>query len=78
MTRYGASSNIGIYLALFERQISRVEIPKGRSWVTCLLGLLPLEIVNLIAREPDHLENDYGHVKKLLLRRFKLSPEQFK
>ncbi|GBN89749.1 hypothetical protein AVEN_128907-1 [Araneus ventricosus] len=32
----------------------------------------------LIAREPDEIANDYGEVKKILLKRYKLTPEKFR
>ncbi|GFV41360.1 retrovirus-related Pol polyprotein from transposon opus [Trichonephila clavipes] len=69
--------DISIYLILFERQARRVHI-KEEDWVTNLVGLLPLEMANLIAREPEEKANDYEHIKGMLLKRFKLSPEAFK
>ncbi|GFY28975.1 retrovirus-related Pol polyprotein from transposon opus [Trichonephila clavipes] len=65
--------DISFYLILFERQARRVHI-KEEDWVTNLVGLLPLEMANLIAREPEEKANDYEHVKGMLLKRFKLSP----
>ncbi|GFY67103.1 stress response protein nst1 [Trichonephila inaurata madagascariensis] len=47
------------------------------KWVSSLLGLLPYEITKLIAREPEEKAKDYNHVKRLLLKGFKLSPESF-
>ncbi|GFU58333.1 retrovirus-related Pol polyprotein from transposon opus [Trichonephila clavipes] len=35
-------------------------------------------MANLIAREPEEKANDYEHIKGMLLKRFKLSPEAFK
>ncbi|GFV25487.1 retrovirus-related Pol polyprotein from transposon 412 [Trichonephila clavipes] len=55
----------------------RASIEK-KEWVGQLLGLLPLEIVQLIAREPEEQAENYDYVKKLLLKRFKLSPEVFR
>lgn len=74
---FESKGDIGIYLNLFERQASRAGIIV-ENYVSHLLTLLPLDIVNLIAREPDTLANDYSHVKKILLKRFNLSPEQFR
>ncbi|GFW23971.1 SCAN box domain-containing protein [Trichonephila clavipes] len=51
---------------------------KRKEWVGQLLGLLPLEIVQFIAREPEEQAENYDYVKKLLLKRFKLSPEVFR
>ncbi|GFW40139.1 hypothetical protein TNCV_5118221 [Trichonephila clavipes] len=69
--------DISFYLILFERQARRVHI-KEEDWVTNLVGLLPLEMANLIAREPEEKANDYEHIKGMLFKRFKLSPEAFK
>ncbi|GFX52672.1 retrovirus-related Pol polyprotein from transposon opus [Trichonephila clavipes] len=69
--------DISFYLILFERQARRVHI-KEEDWVTNLVGLLPLEMANLIAREPEEKANDYERIKGMLLKRFKLSPEAFK
>ncbi|GFW57913.1 retrovirus-related Pol polyprotein from transposon opus [Trichonephila clavipes] len=69
--------DISFYLILFERQAQIVHI-KEEDWVKNLLGLLPLEMANLIAREPEEKANDYEHIKGMLLKRFKLSPEAFK
>ncbi|GFV82266.1 retrovirus-related Pol polyprotein from transposon opus [Trichonephila clavipes] len=54
--------DISFYLILFERQARRVHI-KEEDWVTNLVGLLPLEMANLIAREPEEKANDYEHIK---------------
>ncbi|GFW14637.1 retrovirus-related Pol polyprotein from transposon opus [Trichonephila clavipes] len=53
---------ISFYLILFERQARRVHI-KEDDWVTNLVGLLLLEMANLIAREPEEKANDYEHIK---------------
>ncbi|GFW28026.1 retrovirus-related Pol polyprotein from transposon 297 [Trichonephila clavipes] len=70
-------SDISLYLVIFERQAKRASIEKT-EWVGQLLGLLPLEIVQFIAREPEEQAKNYDYVKKLLLKRFKLSPEVFR
>ncbi|GFV58144.1 uncharacterized protein TNCV_687511 [Trichonephila clavipes] len=41
-------------------------------------GLLPTEVSHIIAREPDDKANSYEHVKDLLLKRFKITPEKFR
>ncbi|GFW08876.1 retrovirus-related Pol polyprotein from transposon 17.6 [Trichonephila clavipes] len=69
-------SDISLYLVIFERQAKRASIEK-KEWVGQLLGLLPLEVVQFIAREPEEQAENYDYVKKLLLKRFKLSPEVF-
>ncbi|GFY00318.1 uncharacterized protein TNCV_4711201 [Trichonephila clavipes] len=47
-------------------------------WVSHLLGLLPQEITQLIARSPEQEARDYDHGRSLLLKRFKLTPEKFR
>ncbi|GFU00359.1 transposon Ty3-I Gag-Pol polyprotein [Trichonephila clavipes] len=69
--------DISLYLILFERQACKMNVPKV-FWVSHLLGLLPQEITQLIAREPEQEARDYDHVRSLLLKRFKLSPEKFR
>ncbi|GFV52638.1 uncharacterized protein TNCV_2873091 [Trichonephila clavipes] len=54
-----------------------MNVPK-EFWVSHLLGLLPQEITQLIAREPEQESRDYDHVRSLLLKRFKLPPEMFR
>lgn len=77
ISRYDSQEEISIYLTLFERQIKRLGVEK-ENWVTYLLGLLPMEFVSVISREKEEDSNDYDYVKQLLLKRFKLSPEQFR
>ncbi|GFX69146.1 SCAN box domain-containing protein [Trichonephila clavipes] len=43
-----------------------------------IIGFVTLEIVQFIAREPKEQAENYDYVKKLLLKRFKLSPEVFR
>ncbi|GFV86263.1 retrovirus-related Pol polyprotein from transposon 297 [Trichonephila clavipes] len=70
-------SDISLYLVIFERQAKRASIEK-KEWVGQLLGLLSLEIVQFIAHEPEEQAENYDYVKKLLLKRFKLSSEVFR
>jgi hypothetical protein len=70
-------SDISLYLIIFECQVIRAVILK-ENWVTSLLGLMPLDIVQLIAREPETVYEDYDHIKAMLLKKFKLSPEIFR
>ncbi|GFS89298.1 retrovirus-related Pol polyprotein from transposon opus [Trichonephila clavipes] len=65
------------YKNTYQLDSRRVHI-KEEDWVTNLVGLLPLEMANSIAREPEEKANDYEHIKGMLLKRFKLSPEAFK
>ncbi|GFW56205.1 uncharacterized protein TNCV_3482481 [Trichonephila clavipes] len=75
--RFDLKEDISLYLKLFERQAQRLNIYQ-ENWVSHLLGLLPTEVSHIIAREPDDKANSYEHVKDLLLKRFKLTPEKFR
>ncbi|GFV87805.1 uncharacterized protein TNCV_780871 [Trichonephila clavipes] len=75
--RFDMKEDISLYLKLFERQAQRLNIDQ-ENWVSHLLGLLPTEVSHIIAREPDDKANSYEHVKDLLLKRFKLTPEKFR
>ncbi|GFX39818.1 uncharacterized protein TNCV_2645811 [Trichonephila clavipes] len=75
--RFELKEDISLYLKLFERQAQRLNINQ-ENWVSHLLGLLPTEVSPIIAREPDDKANSYEHVKDLLLKRFKLTPEKFR
>ncbi|GFU94065.1 uncharacterized protein TNCV_3308181 [Trichonephila clavipes] len=59
--------DISLHLILFERQACMMNVPK-EFWVSHLLGLLPQEITQLIAREPEQETKDYDHVRSLLLK----------
>ncbi|GFX25118.1 CCHC-type domain-containing protein [Trichonephila clavipes] len=69
--------DISLFLISYEHQAKILNLPKI-CWVTHLISILPSEIVGLIAREPEKDAADYEFVKKLLLQRFKLSPEKFR
>lgn len=46
ITKYNNQEEISIYLTLFERQTKRLGVEK-ENWITYLLGLLPLRLVNI-------------------------------
>ncbi|GFW04592.1 uncharacterized protein TNCV_2226101 [Trichonephila clavipes] len=75
--RFDLKEDISLYLKLFERQAQRLNIDQ-ENWVSHLLGLLSTEVSHIIAREPDDKANSYEHVKYLLMKRFKLTPEKFR
>ncbi|GBN05866.1 hypothetical protein AVEN_121120-1 [Araneus ventricosus] len=78
MQKFNSNENdISLYLIMFERLAKQAEILEN-TWVTHLLGLLPYDVAQLIAREPDEIANDYGEVKKILLKRYKLTTEKFR
>ncbi|CAL1276574.1 unnamed protein product [Larinioides sclopetarius] len=71
------NGDITLFLSLFERQAKRVQID-ARDWVSGLLMLLPSDNVQLIARESEENFDNYSYIKSVLLKRFKLSPEEFR
>ncbi|GFV11140.1 uncharacterized protein TNCV_2718841 [Trichonephila clavipes] len=75
--RFDLKEDTSLYLKLFERQAQRLNIDQ-ENWVSHLLGLLLTEVSHIIAREPDDKANSYEHVKDLLLKRLKLTPEKFR
>ncbi|GBM02216.1 hypothetical protein AVEN_162299-1 [Araneus ventricosus] len=78
MQKFNSDENdISLYLIMFERLAKQAEILEN-TWVTHLLGLLPYGVAQLIAGEPDEIANDYGEVKKILSKWYKLTPEKFR
>ncbi|GFU06781.1 peptidase A2 domain-containing protein [Trichonephila clavipes] len=77
LPKFDMKEVISLYLILFERQACVMNVPK-EFWVSHLLCLLPQKFTQLIAREPEQEARDYDHVRSLLLKRFKLTPEKFK
>ncbi|GFY10707.1 uncharacterized protein TNCV_2195281 [Trichonephila clavipes] len=77
LPKFDMKEDISLYLILFERQACMINVPK-EFWVSHLLGLLPQEITQLIAREPEQEARDYDHVRSWLLKRLKLTPEKFR
>ncbi|GFY15123.1 peptidase A2 domain-containing protein [Trichonephila clavipes] len=75
--KFNMKDDISLNLTLFERHAELTFLPK-KDWVQKLIGLIPIDIAHLIAREPADKCNDYNHVKGLLLKRFKLSPKKLR
>ena len=71
------NTEISTFLEFFERQATRVIIEK-KDFATHFLGLLPLEIAQVVTRVQEEFESDYDYIKDLLLKRFKLTPDQFR
>ncbi|GBN51449.1 hypothetical protein AVEN_151291-1 [Araneus ventricosus] len=46
------NDDISLYLVVFERQANRLKINKA-DWVTQLMPLLPSDVAQIIAREPE-------------------------
>ncbi|GFT77403.1 peptidase A2 domain-containing protein [Trichonephila clavipes] len=75
--KFNMKDDISLNLTLFERHAELTFLPK-KDWVQKLIGLILIDISHLIAREPADKCIDYNHVKRLLLKRFKLSPEKLR
>ncbi|GFX99460.1 transposon Tf2-6 polyprotein [Trichonephila clavipes] len=75
--KFNMKDDISLNQTLFERHAELTFLPK-KDWVQKLIGLIPIDIAHLIAREPADKCNDYNHVKRLRLKRFKLSPEKLR
>ncbi|GBM02051.1 hypothetical protein AVEN_242642-1 [Araneus ventricosus] len=78
MQKYDAQvADISLYLAMFERQARTAEIELS-EWVSQLMALLPLDLAQIIIKEPEDKMKDYFHIKGVLLERFKMKPETFR
>ncbi|GBN19244.1 hypothetical protein AVEN_31024-1 [Araneus ventricosus] len=71
------NGDITLFLSLFERQAKRAQID-AKDWVSGLLMLMPSDIVQLIARESEENFDNYNYIKSVLLKRYKLSTEEFR
>ncbi|GFU85866.1 transposon Ty3-I Gag-Pol polyprotein [Trichonephila clavipes] len=58
--KFNMKDDISLNLTLFERHAELTFLPK-KDWVQKLIGLIPIEIAHLIAREPADKCNDYNH-----------------
>ncbi|GFX31862.1 retrovirus-related Pol polyprotein from transposon 297 [Trichonephila clavipes] len=54
-------------------QAKKEKVAEDR-WVSQLIPLLPIEIAEIVAKEPLEKSDDYPHIKNLLLARFQLTP----
>ncbi|GFS55906.1 uncharacterized protein TNCV_2924771 [Trichonephila clavipes] len=68
---------MGLYLTIFERQAKFLNIP-GKSWTAYLIGSLPPDIAQLIAREDEDDAQNYEKVKEMLLKRFRVTGDRFR
>ncbi|GBL95801.1 hypothetical protein AVEN_723-1 [Araneus ventricosus] len=66
-----------MYLALFECQARTAGIEET-EWVPQLISLLPLDLAQIIIKEPEEKMQDYLNVKEVVLYRFKMKPETFR
>ncbi|GFX97258.1 SCAN box domain-containing protein [Trichonephila clavipes] len=67
------NADINLFFEIFERQAKREKVAEDR-WVSQLIPLLPMEIAEIVAKEPLEKSDDYPHIKNLLLARFQLTP----
>ncbi|GFT34557.1 retrovirus-related Pol polyprotein from transposon 412 [Trichonephila clavipes] len=67
------NADINLFFEIFERQAKKEKVAEDR-WVSQLTPLLPMEIVEIIAKETLEKTDDYPHIKNLLLARFQLTP----
>ncbi|GFS83406.1 retrovirus-related Pol polyprotein from transposon 412, partial [Nephila pilipes] len=67
------NADINLFFEIFERQAKKEKVAEER-WVSQLIPLLPMEIVELVVKEPPEMGDNYPHIKNLLLHRFQLTP----
>ncbi|GFW22971.1 uncharacterized protein TNCV_3647481 [Trichonephila clavipes] len=69
-----ASETVSVWSADLEGQGAgeKEKVAEDR-WVSQLIPLLPIEIAEIVAREPLEKSDDYPHIKNLLLARFQLT-----
>ncbi|GFS47730.1 retrovirus-related Pol polyprotein from transposon 412 [Trichonephila clavipes] len=70
-----ATETVSVSSADLERQGAgdKEKVAEDR-WVSQLIPLLPIEIAEIVAKEPLEKSDDYPHIKNLLLARFQLTP----
>ncbi|GFT98804.1 SCAN box domain-containing protein [Nephila pilipes] len=67
------NADINLFFEIFERQAKKEKVAEER-WVSQLIPLLLMEIVELVVKEPPEKGDNYPHIKKLLLHRLQLTP----
>ncbi|GFY33433.1 transposon Ty3-I Gag-Pol polyprotein [Trichonephila clavipes] len=68
---------MGLYLTIFERQVKFLNIPEN-TWTAYLIGSLPPDIAQIIAREDEDDAQNYEKAKEMLLKRFRVSGDRFR
>ncbi|GFX87523.1 retrovirus-related Pol polyprotein from transposon 297 [Trichonephila clavipes] len=68
---------MGLYLTIFEHQVKFLNIPE-KTWTAYLIGSLPPDIAQLIAREDEDDAQNYEKVKEMLLKRFRVTGDRFR
>ncbi|GFU10066.1 retrovirus-related Pol polyprotein from transposon 412 [Nephila pilipes] len=67
------NADINLFFEICERQAKKEKVAEER-WFSQLIPLLPMEIVELVVKEPPEKGDNYPHIKNLLLHRFQLTP----
>ncbi|GBL87963.1 hypothetical protein AVEN_192116-1 [Araneus ventricosus] len=70
-------TDTSLYLTLFERQAWAAGIEE-EEWVPQLICLLPLELAQIIIKDPEKKMRDYVNLKEVLFDGFKMKPEVFR
>ncbi|GFU47291.1 uncharacterized protein TNCV_3822821 [Trichonephila clavipes] len=68
---------MGLYLTIFERQATFLNILEN-TWTAYLIGSLPPDLFQLIAREDEDDAQNYENVKEMLLKRFRFTGDRFR
>ncbi|GFS99460.1 retrovirus-related Pol polyprotein from transposon 412 [Nephila pilipes] len=66
------NADIYLFFEIFERQAKKEKVAEER-WVSQLIPLLSMEIVELVVKKPPEKGDNYPHIKNLLLHRFQLT-----
>ncbi|GFU38793.1 uncharacterized protein TNCV_4545181 [Trichonephila clavipes] len=67
---------MGLYLTIFEHR-EVLEHPR-KTWTTYLIGSLPPDIAQLVAREDEDDAQNYKKIKEMLLKRFRVTGDRFR
>ncbi|GFW93882.1 uncharacterized protein TNCV_4221621 [Trichonephila clavipes] len=59
------NADINLFFEIFERQAIKEKVAEDR-WVSQLIPLLPIEIAEIVAKEPLEKSDDYPHIKSTL------------
>ncbi|GFW43858.1 uncharacterized protein TNCV_2854911 [Trichonephila clavipes] len=67
------NADINLYFEIFERQAKKEKLAEN-IWISQFISLLPMEITEIVAKEPLEKSDNYAHIKNLLLAWFQLTP----
>lgn len=77
MQKFVSEKSDHVLFLLYFKDITEKTKNDVNVWVTNLLGLLPVDIAEIILCEPTEFSDDFEYVRNKLLKRFKLIPEDF-